>query len=1068
MCCLPLCGQSSQDNTPEWKNPGITSVNRLPMKAHFFAFESQALADSRNKEQSAYFLSLNGTWKFRWVEKPADTTAGFYAENFDDSRWDNFSVPANWEFNNTGKIYGYPIYVNQPYEFGVRHPDPAALMENIPEDYNPVGSYRRAFTIPAGWDGRQVFLHLGAVKSAFYVWVNGQYVGYGEDSKLASEYDITPYVRTGNNTIALRVHRWSDASYLECQDFWRVSGIERDVYVYSTPKVAVGDVKVISGLDETYRNGKLEVDVKLHNYNVKPGETAAAPVKYKMTATLLDKNKTTNVYEQTQSGEFDAHASAVSFKAEIPGVKTWSAETPSLYTLFLTLEINGKVQEIIPDRVGFRRVEIKDAQVLVNGRPVYIKGVNRHEHASQTAHVVSKAQMLKDVELMKKLNINAVRTSHYPADPYFYELCDEYGLYICDEANIESHGMGYDLDRTLGNDYRWLTAHLDRVMRMYARDKNRPCVIFWSLGNEAGNGYVFYNAYMKLKAADPTRPVQYERAVVEWNTDLYVPQYPSPESFRRYALHRPDRPMIASEYAHAMGNSLGNFKEYWDVIENPEYKTLQGGFIWEWLDHGLKVTRNGKTFFAYGGDFEPASVFEGKGNDRNFVADGMINPDRIPNPGAYEVKKVYQNVAVTRSGGSGYEVEVRNKNFFRDLSNYYLSWNLLEDGRSVQSGRIDDIDIAPLQTKKYTLPVTHKKLTGKEYYLNVKFLLKTAEPLLEKDYEIASEQFALTPFNAPALAQDAAPENVKVETKGNVCTMTGKDFRVTFDLASGLMKEYKYKGQTLLVSGAQANFWRAMTDNDHGAGSNRKLREWFDAGKTETPEVVVQEGVTDKIAVNQYLSGNGVVINQAYAPYQVTVKRDLFGGDATITQIYTIHADGVILVENDFVKKQGQHTIMPKFGNILVVANPYRNLTYYGRGPWENYIDRNYSADMGVYTGTVDEQYFPYVRPQESGNKTDVRWLTLTDKKGQGIKITGDVPLEFSALPYALEDLDPEQERNQYHSGELDKRKEIYLNVDFRQMGVAGIDSWWSLPLEQYRVNYDSYSYKYTIAPVKR
>jgi beta-galactosidase len=1046
LCCISTYSQQhkNQNHAPEWKNPEITSVNRLPMKSNFFAFESLPLAESRKKEQSAYFLPLNGIWKFKWVAKPADTTAGFYQENFDDSSWDNFNVPANWEFNNSGKNYGYPIYVNHPYEFGVRHPDPKALMRNIPDDYNPTGSYRRSFTIPESWDGREIFLYLGGVKSAFYVWVNGKYAGYGEDGKLESEYDITPYVRMGNNVVALRAYRWSDASYLECQDFWRISGIERDVYVYSTPKVAVSDYKIISGLDENYKNGKLDMTVKLRNYNVKLRETASIPVKYKVKITLWDKNKTTKIHEQSQSGEFDTRTNTVSFDAELPDVQTWSAEMPNLYTMYLTLEIDGKVMEIIPDRIGFRTVEIKDAQVLVNGKPVYFKGVNRHEHSPETAHVISKEQMRKDVELMKKLNVNAVRNAHYPADPYFYELCDEYGLYVCDEANIESHGMGYNLDRTLGNNYIWMNAHLDRIMRMYERDKNRPCVTFWSLGNEAGNGYVFYNAYMHLKTTDPTRPVQYERSGVEWNTDIYVPQYPSPNGFRSYALNRPDRPMISSEYAHSMGNSLGNFKEYWDVIENPAYKTLQGGFIWDWIDQGLKVTRNGKTFYAYGGDFEPDSVFNGKGNDRNFLINGVINPERIPNPGAYEMKKVYQNIAVTLSNASNCEIEVRNKNCFRDLSNYYILWNLLENGKTVQSGKVDNIDIAPFQSKKYTLPVTHTKSENKEYYLNIKFLLKTAEPLLDKDYEVASEQFTLTPFKSPDFANSEKTGNIKVESGSDKCTVRGKNFSLTFDLSSGTIKEYKYKGQVLIVGGAQVNFWRAMTDNDHGAGSNNKLREWFEAGKTEKPEITVSEG----------------------NPCKITVKRHLFGNDAEITQIYTIGSDGRILIENDFVKKQGEHAMMPKFGNILVIANPYRHLTYYGRGPWENYIDRNYSSDIGIYTSTVDEQYFPYVRPQESGNKTEVRWITLTNKKKQGIKITGNIPVEFSALPYSVEDLDPEQDRNQYHSGELTKRKEIYLNIDFRQMGVAGIDSWWSLPLEQYRVNFASYNYKYIIEPV--
>jgi beta-galactosidase len=1046
---VTYCQQSkNHNNMPEWKNPEITSVNRLAMKSDFFAFESRHLAQSRNKELSSYYLSLNGKWKFKWVEKPADTVAGFYREDFDDSAWDNFNVPANWEFNNSGKNYGYPIYVNHPYEFGVRHPDPAALMENIPDDYNPVGSYRRTFTVPEGWDGRQVFLYLGGVKSAFYVWVNGKYVGYGEDGKLESEYDITSYARVGKNTVALKVFRWSDASYLECQDFWRISGVERDVYVYSRPKVLISDFEVVGGLDEDYRNGKFRLTVDLRNCDDALKETDT--VRYRVTATLLDFDKATKAYEESRSGEFTFlkifnNTRRATFETEIPDVRQWSAEIPNLYTMYLTLEVDGATAEVIPFKVGFRTVEIKFGQVLVNGKAVYFKGVNRHEHSPATAHVVSREEMLKDVEMMKRLNVNAVRTSHYPADPYFYELCDEYGLYVCDEANIESHGMGYGLDRTLGNNYVWLTAHLDRIIRMYERDKNHPSVIFWSLGNEAGNGYVFYNAYVRLKAIDPTRPVQYERAVFEWNTDIYVPQYPSPQGFFYYGYNRPDRPMIASEYAHAMGNSLGNFKEYWDVIENPEYRTLQGGFIWDWVDQGLRITRNGKTFFAYGGDFEPESVFEGKDNDRNFLINGVVNPDRTPNPGAYEVKKVYQNIAVALSDRDKYLVEVRNKNFFRDLSNYYLSWSLLEDGKTIQSGRIDDLDIAPLATRTYALPVACAKSADREYYLSIRFRLKTAEPLLEKDYEMASEQFALTQFESPDFTQIESSGSMTVDSTADTYTMRGKKFSLSFDLSSGLIKDYSYDGRTLIVSGSQVNFWRAMTDNDHGAGLNSSLREWREAGKIEKPEVRV-------------LSTN---------PCKITVRRDLFDGDAVFIQTYTINHTGKILVENDFIKVRGRERVMlPKFGNILVIASPYRTLTYYGRGPWENYIDRNYSSDIGLYTSDVDAQYYPYIRPQESGNKTDVRWLVLTDKKGRGIKITGNIPIEFSSLPYSLDDLDPEQYRNQYHSGELVKRGEIYLNVDFRQMGVGGIDSWGAIPLKQYCIKYDSYSYKYCIEPV--
>jgi beta-galactosidase len=1035
--------QEKVSKLKEWQDVSITGVHRLPMRASAFAFENRQLAENRKKEQSAYFQSLNGIWKFKWVENPSLRPAGFQEDSFDVSGWDNFPVPANWEFNSAGKTCGYPIYVNHPYEFGVRHPDPDSLVENIPSDNNPVGSYRRTFTLPPSWDGREVFIHLGAVKSAFYLWINGQYAGYSEDSKLEAEFNITPYLRPGENTVALEVYRWSIGSYLECQDFWRISGIERDVYLYARPKLDIRDFKVISRLDEQYRDGLFNLSVEINNHALKGNEKTDTPLSYTLTATLTDADGR-KVFEQEKKQSFAASRDFLTLETRIPNVKAWSAEIPRLYTLYITLQdAGGNVLEVIPNRVGFRTVEIKNARFLVNGQPVYIKGVNRHEHHPLTAHVLSEADMRKDIELMKQLNVNAVRMSHYPNHPLFYELCDEYGLYVCDEANIESHGMGYRLDRTLGNDYRWQKAHLDRVLRMYERDKNHPCVTFWSLGNEAGNGYNFYNAYMALKKIDPSRPVQYERAEMEWNTDIYVPQYPSPDSFRYYAENRPDRPMISSEYAHAMGNSLGNFKEYWEVIENPEYPTLQGGFIWDWIDQGLKVNRNGKTFYAYGGDFEPEWVFEGRSKDRNFLMNGVINSERIPQPGAYEVKKVYQNIATRPVEASGYTIEVKNKYFFRNLDNYYLAWTLLENGRPVQSGKIENLSAAPQQAIELQLPVTYARQPEKEYFLNVNYQLKTAEPFLPADFVIASEQMALSPYVAPVFALSQTP--LKVTQTADEWTGKGKNFSVTFDLQTGLIKNYTYKGQNLITSGAQVNFWRPMTDNDHGAQSSRKLRIWHDTGKKEAAVVSVGKE-------------NGIC--------RIVAEKTLLDGDARFIQTYTIDGEGAIAVENRFEKIGGEYPVLPKFGTVLVVPKQYSRLTYYGRGPWENYIDRNSAAHVAVYKSAVDEQYFPYGRPQENANKTGVRWLSLTDKKGKGLKITGEYPLEFSALYFSIDDLDPSPETDQYHAGELEKRNEIYLNVDYRQMGVAGIDSWYSLPLEPYRIKYGSYQYTFVIQPV--
>ncbi|MDR0668184.1 MAG: DUF4981 domain-containing protein [Prevotellaceae bacterium] len=1044
MLCGALSAEASvQSESPagtEWQDLSVLSVNREPMRAVAFAFETQKQAEGNRQTQSERFLSLDGNqWKFKWVENPSLRIAGFYRDDYDVSGWDDFQTPANWEFNTTGKTYGYPIYVNIPYEFGVRHPDMDRLAENIPADYNPVGAYRREFTLPATWKGLEVFIHLGAVKSAFYLWINGRYVGYSEDSKLAAEFNITPYLRDGVNTASIEVYRWSMGSYLECQDFWRVSGIEREVYLVARPPVDVRDFTVVSRLDETYRDGlfRLMVDVGRHRWKEGPATAYTLGVR-------LDDADGKTVVEETKTRRLTAADDTVAFAARVPDVKAWSAETPNLYTLYITLRDDaGATQEVIPVRVGFRTVEIRNAQVLVNGQPVYFKGVNRHEHHPRTAHVLTEADMLADIELMKRFNINAVRTCHYPNHPRFYELCDEYGLYVCDEANIESHGIGYDLDRTLGNDPRWKAAHVERVMRMYERDKNHPCVIFWSLGNEAGNGYNFYEAYLALKAADATRPVQYERAVHEWNTDIYVPQYPTPDRLRYYGSRRTDRPMISSEYAHAMGNSMGNFKDYWEVIEDPAYPTLQGGFIWEWKDHGLITERNGKTIYAFGGDFEPDSVLEGKSRDRNFVMDGMMGTERTPQPGAYEVWKVYQPVGTALQDSNRYEIAVTNKHFFRDLSNYYLTWELLENGKPVQTGKIGTLAVEPRQSATLSLPVTCKRKPGKEYFLNVDYKLKTAELLLAKDHRIACEQFALTAFTPPETADSPLP--LIVTQTAAEWTGKGPNFSVTVDLQTGWLKNYTSKGHTLIASGAQVDFWRPMIDNDHGAGLNRSLRIWRDAGQSEAASVTVRP---------------------VGASYRITVVKSLLNGDARLTQTYTVSSNGAVVVDCRFEKIGGDYPMMPRFGARFLLPKQFDNLAYYGRGPWENYIDRRYAAHLRVHKSTVDEQYFPYARPQENGHKTDVRWLALTDKRGNGIKIAGLAPIEFSALRFAPDDLDPELERKQYHAGELEKRDEIYLNIDYRQMGVGGVDSWGAWPLEPYRLDYGDYAYSYVIRPL--
>ncbi|RZL45942.1 MAG: glycoside hydrolase family 2, partial [Pedobacter sp.] len=688
---------NAQDLPIELQTPEIVSVNRLPMRASAYAFESRTLAEKRKKENSAYFISLNGQWKFNWVKDPRQRPTDFFLAKFDDSKWDNFRVPANWETNGCGT----PIYVNQPYEFAGRQLTGARMNPpfDIPVDNNPVGSYRKKITIPENWNGRQIFINLGAVKSAFFIWVNGKKVGYSEDSKLAAEFDITKYVKTGENLIALQVYRWSDGSYLECQDMWRISGIERDVYLFSTPKLNIVDFKTIATLDQTYTKGLLSASVKVNNYKIDQRTNHSKADSFYVSLDLVDA-KNNSIYKAdsklaTVLGNFKQ---TISFSTQIDQIKNWSAEVPYLYTLYITLkDKNEKVIEVIPQRIGFRSIEIKGSDFLVNGKRVFLKGVNRHEHNATQGHTLTHADMEKDMEMMKKLNVNAVRHSHYPPDPYWMQLCDEYGLYVIDEANIESHGRYYSLETSFANDKEWRVPHLERVQRMYERDKNHPSIVTWSLGNEAGNGVNFYEAYEWLKKVD-IRPVQYERAENDYNTDIIVPQYPSPNYLPKYSTSKNTRPFIMSEYAHIMGNSLGNFKEYWDAIENNP--KLQGGFVWEWIDQAIDTVKNGKRIMAYGGDFPLSGPVDENFSDNNFCVKGVVTAYRGMTPMAVELKKVHQFIKTTFNGTN--QINVNNSYFFKDISNVQLNWELVENGKVIQTGLITNLNVAPRATQTFT------------------------------------------------------------------------------------------------------------------------------------------------------------------------------------------------------------------------------------------------------------------------------------------------------------------------------------------------------------------------------
>lgn len=1032
----------AQQLPSELQTPEVVSVNRLPMRASAFAFENKALAGQRDKAKSGNFLSLNGTWKFNWVQDPRKRPVDFYKPDFNDSGWDNFKVPANWEVNG----YGLPIYVNHPYEFTGRAKMGAALKPpyDIPEDNNPVGSYRKKFDLPKDWDGKQVFIHLGAVKSAFYIWINGEKVGYSEDSKLAAEFDITRFVKPGQNVVALQVYRWSDGSYLECQDMWRISGIEREVFLYATPKLDMRDFKIAASLDKSYTNGVLDINLEVSNYRIDKKTNHSKPDTFAVAMELVDATGKT-VLKEENSGlnpVLGNYKTIVQFHQEVPNVQSWSAEKPYLYTLYLTLKNKaGEVLEVVPQRIGFRSIELKDRNFLVNGKRVFLKGVNRHEHNATQGHTLTREDMRKDMEMMKQLNVNAVRHSHYPPDPYWMELCDEYGLYVIDEANIESHGRYYDLAYTLANDKQWRMPHLERVLRMYERDKNHPSVVTWSLGNEAGNGTNFYEAYDWLKAHD-TRPVQYERAEMDYNTDIIVPQYPDPDWLVKYSDHNPDRPMIMSEYAHIMGNSLGNFQEYWTAIENHPF--LQGGFIWEWIDQGIDTVKNGKRILAYGGDFPLSGPVNETFSDNNFCVKGVVTAHRGLTPMTIEVKKVYQHIKSSYNGNNA--VTVRNGYFFRDLANYQLNWELLEDGKIIEKGTVKELSVAPQQTATIPLPVKNTVRAGKEYYLNVRYVLKQQEPFLPGGFEIAAEQFVWGKGAAvtPAVIK---PGQLTLQQDAGHAVIKGSGFSVSFNLQQGSLEKYELKGEDLLKGSLQPAFWRAPTDNDIGARFNHSLRKWRNA---------YADGKLLEATVNKTANG-----------YEVVMKKEIVDGDAVVTQTIAVHGDGSLKVTNGFTAVKGKHELLLRMGNDLQLQQQFNQIDFYGRGPWENYWDRKTASFVGIYHQSVDQQYFPYARPQESGNKSDVRWVTMTNKKGKGLRFEyADSLLNFSALPYSLNDLDPEADKKQYHSGELVARPEIYMHIDLQQSGVQGIDSWGAWPLEEYRIPFRSQEYSFWIKPI--
>jgi len=1076
----PRVVSHGQDRSvPHWEDPSVVGINKEPPRATAFPFESRDLALGMQQQASGFFRLLNGSWRFHWVRRPDQRPREFFREEFDDSDWDRIPVPSNWELHG----HGVPIYLNHPYEFEKRPPF-------IHHEYNPVGSYRTTFTVPPTWSERQVFLHFGAVKSAMYLWVNGRPVGYSQGSKLPAEFDVTDHVRTGENTLAVEVYRWSDGSYLECQDFWRISGIERDVFLWAAPALHLRDFFVQAGLDESYSRGRLRIEGALRAYGaglrVGAGESGGSgqtsrfgggesPGEEEMEgaaavhAEVLDplSGQVLTRIRRSVTPPPPGEERTLTLEARLGEVRPWTAETPELYTLLLTLVgPEGDTLEVIPQRIGFREVEISQGLLRVNGVPVTIKGVNRHEHDPFTGHVVDEASMREDIRLMKAANMNAVRTSHYPNDPRWYDLADEHGLYVVDEANIESHGMGYHPDVTLGNDPAWEEAHLDRMRRMVERDKNHPSVIIWSMGNEAGNGVNFHAGYRWIKDRDPTRPVQYERALQEWNTDLYVPMYAGFRHLEDYATSNPSRPLILCEYAHAMGNSVGNFTDYWDIIH--AHPSLQGGFIWDWVDQGLfKVTEAGDSIWAYGGDFGPP----GTPSDGNFLINGLVQPHRRPNPHYWEVKAVYQWIQVDPVEPERGRLMIRNDYQFRSLEGLELRWAILEDGLPVQEGGLPAPYLAPGESEEIRLPLTPlQPVPGAEYHLDVAFHLQESDGLLESGHRVAFRQLSLSPGGAPLPPSARVPVTdlppLELVDGPRTLQVRGQDFTLEMDRVFGRMVSYRFRGTELLRSGPSPRFWRPPTDNDYGGQWQEKLAVWKEAG----PEMEVL----------------GVTAEQP-APGLITVTVDgrlPLSDQPEYRTTYRIAGNGEVEVEGVLRPGNGDHPRLPRFGMEMEIPGSFRRLQWFGRGPHESYWDRKAGTPVGLFSGPVSREPHPYIRPQETGNHTDVRWLALSDESGAGLMVLaggGSGPLgvvseaspairqipwlSFSALPYAPDDLDDGSHKEQRHGRELRPRDFVTLNVDLMQMGVGGITSWGPTALPRYSLPYGPYEYRFTLRP---
>ena len=1037
LAMLSMSSGASAQSESRWQNVNINQQNREPRRANFFAFESLDKAQSFDKKKSANYLSMEGMWKFNFVKDHNKRPANFFALKYDDSQWKDFPVPGLFELNG----YGDATYKNIGYAWATQFdPNPPYISELN----NYTGSYRRTFELPKDWKGKDVYFHVGSATSNLTLWVNGKYVGYSEDSKVAAEFNISKYLKPGKNLIAMQVMRWCDGSYFEDQDFWRFTGIAREVYLYARPKLHAADIRLNAALENNYQDGVLNYQVSL-----KGGKTDVS-------ITLCDKD-----------GKQVAQATGAQGIIKVPKVKAWTGETPYLYKAYITLKNKQGVTEVIPQKVGFRNVEIKNAQLLVNGQPVLVKGADRHEMDPDGGYVVSLERMIQDIKIMKQLNINAVRTSHYPCDPRWYDLCDEYGIYITAEANLESHGMGYE-EKSLAKFPEYIVPHIERNEGNVKPLINHPSVIVWSLGNECGYGVNFEKAYDWVKACDPTRPAQYERGGYDSKTDIYCPMYIGYEESERYCKGNGTKPYIQCEYAHAMGNSEGGFKEYWDLIR--KYPKYQGGYIWDFVDQGLrdKSPVTGKEIFTYGGDYGRYP-----GSDYNFNCNGIIAPNRRLNPHAYEIQYYLQNVWIKNFDAANGAISIYNENFFRNIDDLKLSAAIYANGVKLSTLEIPGTKgIAPQATKlvksdalKAAVAQAQAEHAGEEIAVNFAFASDGSQPLVDKGQVMARQQFVINEYkfdkvDTPAQAAASANKKAKVQQTGNIeveetnsyVKVSAERMSVTIGKKTGMIDYLDVDGEPMLKfrESMTPEFWRAPTDNDYGASLQKKMRVW------KNPQMNLK-------SFDKSESKDSVVLTAQFEMPEVK---------AQLMLRYRINAAGEVAVTQQMTTdKEAKVADLFRYGMQLQMPASFSKLEYYGRGPEENYIDRHSSAFIGKYEANVKDEYYPYVRPQESGNHTDIRYFSIFNPAtGKGITFEGYAPMECSAIPYLVEDLDAGIEKEHawgQHSGDLVEKGLVQLHIQQRQFGLGCIDSWGSSPMEKYRMHYQDRCFRFVIKAKK-